>query len=134
MTLFLGVFDATDRSLTFASAGHHPPLVVRRGSIVEIPIENVNLPLGLRPHQLYHAESRLYFELGDLCVLYTDGLWEAEDRDGERFGDRAMRAALEASYALPEKEVVASLWRRAEAHRAAPEAEDDYTLVVARVC
>jgi serine phosphatase RsbU (regulator of sigma subunit) len=73
-----------DGSFVALNAGHCPVLIRRRGGSVE-QIDSSGLPLGILEAARYREEQgRL--EPGDLIVLYTDGVTEAEDPDGEEFG------------------------------------------------
>lgn len=134
MTLFLGILDATDRSLRYINAGHHPPYRVSRGTVSPLPVTAANLPVGMRRGERYREEPMLHCELDDLLVFYTDGLWEATNDNGERFGDGTFALALGDAYAKREADVVDHLWTRMEAHRASDTAEDDCTVIAVRVC
>ncbi len=86
VTAWVGVFDLATRSLTYASAGHPPPLLVGTdGSVRELMDEA--LPLGLRDGRAAHATTTAVPD-GSSLVLYTDGLTEAT-HDVE-FGQRRL--------------------------------------------
>jgi serine phosphatase RsbU (regulator of sigma subunit) len=69
--------------LRVANAGHCPPLIKRGHEIIEIELPAPRFPLGVRPDVPYTAaEFRL--EKGDVLLLYSDGLPEARNMDGER--------------------------------------------------
>lgn len=70
-----------DGRCVIAGAGHPPPFVDGR----EIPIDN-SVPLGMVPN-LACAETEFILEPGQTCMLYTDGLTEARNKDGELFGE-----------------------------------------------
>jgi serine phosphatase RsbU (regulator of sigma subunit) len=80
-----------DRSglLRWINAGHCAPLLARSG---EKPrgLSATGLPVGMLEEAVYGAEeTRL--EPGDKLIIYTDGLSEAQDTDGELFGDKRVR-------------------------------------------
>jgi serine phosphatase RsbU (regulator of sigma subunit)/anti-sigma regulatory factor (Ser/Thr protein kinase) len=93
VTAFVGILDPITLTLTYASAGHPPPLVrTAAGDITELA--GSGLPLGLRSLQTYAAEAPHAVVLSDstLIVLYTDGLIEAtHDID---LGERRLRLAF----------------------------------------
>ena len=94
VTAFVGILDPITLTLTYASAGHPPPLL--RSAAGEIKeLGGSGLPLGLRSIQTYAAETPHAIVLNDssLIVLYTDGLIEAT-RDIE-LGDKRLRQALQ---------------------------------------
>lgn len=93
VTAFVAILDPITLILTFASAGHPPPLL--RSASGEISaLSGSGLPLGLRASQAYPPEIARSIVLDDssLLVLYTDGLVEAT-RDIEA-GEASVRAAL----------------------------------------
>ena len=93
VTAFVGVLDPITLQLTYASAGHPPPLVREpSGSVIALP--GNGLPLGLRsmhPDPPVEPNS-IHLEDFSLLVLYTDGLIEST-RDIEA-GEALVRTAL----------------------------------------
>jgi phosphoserine phosphatase RsbU/P len=84
-TMFYGVIDTVTRTLTFSNAGHNPPILVRAGGSVE-RLSTGGLVLGVKNNAVYeHGETRV--AAGDRIVLFTDGLNEAENGNGDDFGD-----------------------------------------------
>ncbi len=81
---FAMVRVSPDGGIRAVNAGHLPVLIRRRDGTVE-EITSSGLPLGILAAATY-TESAETLELGDLVVLYTDGLTEAEDPDEEEFG------------------------------------------------
>jgi PAS domain-containing protein/anti-sigma regulatory factor (Ser/Thr protein kinase) len=91
VTAFLGILDPLTRALSYASAGHPPPLLRRAdGSVVDLAA--TDLPLGLRNERPEGVNQSVVLSEGDLLVLYTDGLTEAT-RDALE-GERRLREAL----------------------------------------
>jgi len=90
VTAFVGVIDSVGRSLSYASAGHPPPLLREQdGTVVEVRAHG--LPLGLREDE--HAESSTIALPNDaFLVFYTDGLVESTHDIDE--GERRLRAAV----------------------------------------
>ncbi|MDG6108441.1 SpoIIE family protein phosphatase [Dactylosporangium aurantiacum] len=78
VTVVYAVYDPGERSLTYANAGHLPPLLLLPGGTVR-PLGVSGPPLGTGPLTL--AEERVELPVGALLTLYTDGLVEHRDRD-----------------------------------------------------
>jgi anti-sigma regulatory factor (Ser/Thr protein kinase) len=76
VTAFVGVYDAVTSVFRFSSAGHPWPFVRRSSGAVE-QLQLTGTPLGL-PWRVRHTTSECLLCEGDLVVLYTDGLTEAE--------------------------------------------------------
>ena len=86
-TLFYAILQA-DGLLRYVNAGHCAPLLVRAGGGVE-PLPATGLPVGLLEEAAYEArEARL--GPGDLLVLYTDGITDAENQHGALFGEKRL--------------------------------------------
>jgi len=91
VTTFLGILDPLTMTLTYASAGHPPPLLrLPTGAVVEL--EACDLPLGLRNDLPPAPATTAALPANSLLVLYTDGLTEVT-RDVIE-GDRRLRAAI----------------------------------------
>jgi sigma-B regulation protein RsbU (phosphoserine phosphatase) len=100
LTLFAGWLDLETLQLRFASGGHTPPSL-RRGSSCD-SIELLDGPaLGLA-ESLEFPVNTLQLEPGDLLAIYTDGIDEAFNAEGEQFGIEAMNELLLQRRPLPE--------------------------------
>jgi sigma-B regulation protein RsbU (phosphoserine phosphatase) len=75
ITAFYAVLDPANRTLTYSSAGHNPPRLVRDGRVLSLD-ESGGLPLGIAAGQIYE-QSTVALQNGDLLLLYTDGITEA---------------------------------------------------------
>lgn len=84
VTAFFGTLDATYHTIAYANAGHNPPLLIDKDGNAKY-IENGGVPLGLFEDSRYH-EHFLQIEPGEIFVLYTDGVTEAKNREGEEYG------------------------------------------------
>ncbi len=98
VTTWFGSLDARTARLTYCSAGHDPPLLVRtRGGAVSPAnfraLPNGGLVMGIDPQQGYEAVE-LALEAGDVLVAYTDGLIDARSFQGERFGRGRLQQAV----------------------------------------
>lgn len=96
VTVWAAVLDPVSRRLTYASAGHNPPRLLRGGSVLALDVAS-GLPLGIDAAATYEDEG-ITLEPEDLLVIYTDGITEARRPgiDGlELFGterlDRVLR-------------------------------------------
>jgi Stage II sporulation protein E (SpoIIE) len=90
-TLFYAVLSP-DGELVFSNAGHNPPVVLRRRDVVG-RLETGGLMLGPFKWAVFE-EERSRLEPGDVLVVYSDGVTDAEAPDGEQFGDERLLACL----------------------------------------
>jgi len=92
VTLFYGVLDAKTGILRFTNAGHLQPVIVNdEGSVARLV--NEGALLGIFPDWQYEV-STVQLVSGDLMVLFTDGITEAEAESGEEFGEDRLIASM----------------------------------------
>jgi sigma-B regulation protein RsbU (phosphoserine phosphatase) len=128
-TVFYGILDRESDRLVYANGGHLPPLLRRSGRRWEA-LKPTGTVLGLLEGATYEERS-CRFAPGDLLVLYTDGVTEAENPAGEFFEEPRLVAALERWADAPAQELADRI--AAELARFAPGGlSDDCTLMVLR--
>ena len=95
VTLFYGLLDSKARTISYVNAGHNPPILYRRSDGTFTELEATGMAMGAMNDAEYTEEVTKLMP-GDLLVLYTDGITEAENVRLEMFGtDRLMNAILE---------------------------------------
>jgi serine phosphatase RsbU (regulator of sigma subunit) len=106
-TALYGVIDTSTRSVVYASAGHPPPVLARRGEDARI-MPNHGFPLGVEIDFPVLAQHEIRYRSGDLLVLYTDGLVEFNHDidEGESLLLRASREAVDLKIADPARFIV----------------------------
>src|SRR5262249_56793577 len=77
-TAICGLYNPADRSLHWARAGHLPPILVRDGQAVQLPLPE-GLLLGADPDARY-TEEVTTLRLGDTLLMFTDGLIARRDQ------------------------------------------------------
>ncbi len=129
MTFFFGLLDTETGVLKYASAGHLDPYVFRAKSGRLEPLSSWGFPLGVKRREPFReAEARL--EPGDRLVLYSDGLIEAVDDDGEPFGFDRFEAVLTEHGDKTAEEIKGALLGSLRRFTRNRPPEDDQTLVV----
>lgn len=93
ITLFYGEYEPATGRLTYVNAGHMPPLVRRAATGRSERLASTGVALGMFEESTYEAES-VVLEPGDLLVLYSDGITEAENPRGEPFEDAGLERVL----------------------------------------
>lgn len=91
VTCLYAVLDPTSGVLRYANAGHNPPFQHNGEDVVELRARG--MPLGLMPDWTYE-EKETKLEPGDNVMMYSDGLVEAHDTQGEMFGYERMRGVI----------------------------------------
>ena len=94
VTAIAGMVDTSAGRVILSNAGHVPPVVIGKGAgLVSLPVA---LPLGVLDDTCYE-ETEISLGGGELLLLYTDGVTEAEDAAGRQFGSENLLAALDGS-------------------------------------
>jgi sigma-B regulation protein RsbU (phosphoserine phosphatase) len=129
MTFFFGLLDPRTQTLRFSSAGHHDPYVFRAATEKIEPLSSWGFPLGVKRREPFREHS-VEFTAGDRLILYSDGLIEAIDDDGEPFGfDRFENTITQAGH-LSAEEIKKTLLNSVRKFTRNRPPEDDQTLVV----
>lgn len=132
VTAFYGIYNPTDRTLAYASAGHPPPRLKRcdDGSMASLNAVN-DVPLGVDADTRYEVgEHRLH--VGDQIVFYTDGISEAFNPAGEQFGADRLDEVL-GSCRPGAQMLIQAVLDAVKIFTAGRPADDDRTLLVAKV-
>ena len=119
--------DAGRRKLTYANAGHNPPLVIRSSGEVDRLVPGGTV-LGVFADSCYELGA-LPLAPRDRLVFYTDGITEGRNPGGEEFGEELLTAAAIRHRALAADDMLASVLRDVEQFNAGAY-EDDATLIV----
>lgn len=127
ITFFYGLVNAATGTLTYANAGHLPPILVRRDGTVERLTEGGPV-LGVLPDAAY-GQATTTVGAGDRLVLYTDGITEACNDADEEFGDERLLDTIAAHRGCG----AAALQERVEeavARFSGRRSQDDATIIV----
>jgi sigma-B regulation protein RsbU (phosphoserine phosphatase) len=126
VTLFYAVLDVPSRRMIYVNAGHQPPIVLRANGDVE-ELRSGGVPLGM-------FESPRYFEgvaaldVGDMFVLYTDGIVESSDARDNHYGLGRLVSTLEASRTEPAEDICGHVMQDVRTFSFG--SQDDRTLLV----
>jgi sigma-B regulation protein RsbU (phosphoserine phosphatase) len=135
MTLFYGDLDVRERTLRYVRAGHNEPILYRAATDEFTDLTAPGMALGFVRDYEYEVVGPVELEPGDILVLYTDGIPEArnENGDGEQFEMGRMKEIVRRMKTRSAREIVDALVREVSEFTGSEEFEDDLTLIVARV-
>ncbi len=119
--LMMKLYD--NGELEYINCGHVKPLLYSDGVIR--CLDNENFPVGLLSPVTF-TSARVQLRDGDRLLLFTDGVVEAEDRDGEFFGNERLEAALGSEFSL------GMLFASLDAYRGETPLSDDCTALILR--
>lgn len=128
VTVFYGVYDPDSRRFHYSNGGHNSPLVVHAdGSSAELPLTG-GIALGLLP-DLDYDNNTVTLSPGDLIVLYTDGVTEAFDEQGNQFGTGRLQEVFAGAEPTDVKEANRSVFDAVEKFAGDTPQSDDITCV-----
>jgi sigma-B regulation protein RsbU (phosphoserine phosphatase) len=128
VTAFYGVLDTKNSVFTFVNAGHNPPILRRHDGTVD-PLLEGGLALGILPDSRYE-ERPVSLRPGDILLLYTDGVSEAADPDGDQFGTDRLEELLDELKDRSARQIVDAVLDRVIHFVGGPgELDDDLTVV-----
>lgn len=132
ITMFYLNYDADTHKLFFANAGHNPPLLWRSKAKNCEWLDAEGLILGVKRKMVFE-EKWVQMHLGDVLLLYTDGITEATAPDGAFFGENRLRDMLAEYHGLPPEQIIDCLFRRLRSFTGTQSLVDDVSLVVMKV-
>jgi serine phosphatase RsbU (regulator of sigma subunit)/pSer/pThr/pTyr-binding forkhead associated (FHA) protein len=127
VTLFLGRLDTSTGTIEYANAGHAPPLWIRKNSVEELAETDLVLGVVTRADFL---NRKLRLDPGDALVLFTDGVSEAENGEGQELSPMQFSDRLSKLHGARAEEITRALEEAVLKHVGDAPLADDVTLVV----
>jgi sigma-B regulation protein RsbU (phosphoserine phosphatase) len=130
VTAWMGILETDSGRLSFANAGHNPPLLKRGGEYRYLDHKEYHrgIMLGIRGNIRYKS-NELTLEAGDALFLYTDGVTEACDKNLDLFGEERLKSCLDPVGSSTPEETVNAVKSRIEAFAEGAEQADDITVL-----
>lgn len=132
VTAWMGILDVRTGQLQFADAGHNPPVLRREGGEFEYLRTRPNLILAGMEGVNYRRHE-LWLKPGDELYLYTDGVTEAQDKDGRLFGEDRLLTALNEKKGLTVEEICRKVRADVDAFVGEADQFDDITMLSIRL-
>lgn len=130
VTAFYGILDPSTGLLTFCNAGHNPPLIIRseeKGSVEML--KRTGIAIGIDENATW-TQSSVKINPGDLLILYTDGIPEAQDAKGAFFGEEKLIEIVQQNNSSPAYEIQNSILEEIEKFVGDSAQFDDITLMI----
>ncbi len=135
VTLFIGVFDPASGRLNYANGGHCPPLIWNsrdsrnNGGLCLRELTDLSGPVVGAIADLEYAPHTAVLEPGDICLLYTDGVNEAIDEQGDFFGVERIRNLARSGNESSLERLLGALYAELLRFRGKAPQSDDITLL-----
>lgn len=130
ITMFLLAIDDKSKHFHYANAGHNPPLFYTRASDSIRWLKPTGPAIGLMPEASFKSEQ-VSFAAGDLLVMYTDGVVEARNAQGEEFDEDRLSIFTRQNSEKSAEDFLEAL-RKEVADFCDGDFQDDFTLLVVR--
>ncbi len=129
-TLFMAILDTETGHLRYCDAGHCPPFVLGKGQVRMLETAK-HLPIGIFADEQYE-ERDIHLQQGESLVLYTDGITEAENAEGEWFTTAKLNQVLAEHADAQPSEVIEVLRNQVFAFADGHPQSDDIAVLVAK--
>jgi sigma-B regulation protein RsbU (phosphoserine phosphatase) len=127
VTAIYGILDPGARRLTYSSAGHPSPRLLRKGRVICGEIQSA-FPLGIHGGERFDTIT-LPLETGDQLLFYTDGVPDTFNDEGESFGTERLDEVIRANACESAQEVMEHVLRALEKFGGGMKVTDDRTIL-----
>lgn len=131
VTAFLGLLDPVNGRFHYANAGHNPPVIWREAGGAPVELMAGGFMLGAFAAGTWPSE-RVDLAPGDLLVLYTDGVTEAQDASGDFWGEERLHEFLAGHHEMECGPLAEAIVQRVREFEGTTGPSDDITLLLAR--
>ena len=132
VTLFLLALEAGEDSIEWSTAGHDPAFHFRANHNQFHELGGEGIPLGIDADWHYATSGPTRLDKGDIVVIGTDGIWEASDEQGERFGKSRLCDFIREHHRDGAATLCAGLKDAVSEFRGGRTQHDDVTIVVVK--
>jgi RNA polymerase sigma factor (sigma-70 family) len=132
ITMFYMKYNRALRQVSYANAGHNCPLLLRAGETRCRELDADGLIFGVNKDVAFEEKGTV-LQKGDLVLLYTDGLTEAQNREGEFFGTDRLGQLLVTQGLNPPQEIINTILQELQAFCRSHSFADDVSMVVLNV-
>jgi len=130
VTLFLGELDPASGNLSYINAGHNPPLLAHSDERIE-QLASGGFPLGILPMAVYE-EGKTTLQNGAELVVYSDGVSEANNLNGDEFGLERLEEVIRKNFRASASGLRDKVESALSAFTQTAPANDDITLVIVK--
>ncbi|MCG6535680.1 MAG: SpoIIE family protein phosphatase, partial [Syntrophales bacterium LBB04] len=133
VTLFLGQLQVHERTFLYCSAGHPTGYVLDVSGQLKTSLKSTGVPLGLFEGAPFAPGCPVDLQSGDLLVLLTDGILEAESPEGVEFGEERTLAVIRENRERKASEIIDRLHQAVMDYANCADPADDMTVLIVKV-
>jgi sigma-B regulation protein RsbU (phosphoserine phosphatase) len=131
--MFYLQIDARGRRVSWVRAGHDPALLYDPDKDSFTELSGMGTVLGVDPDAVYREYHQADLDAGQIIVLGTDGIWEAQNPDGEMFGKKRLEQVVKRYRAAGARDILLAVLSAVDDFQNGRPAEDDITLIVIKL-
>lgn len=120
---------SSNRLVLYVNCGHCAPVHYRPGTNTATLLEPTGGLLGIVQHQKFNIEN-ITMQPGDILAIYTDGITEAQDSEGELYGEERLMEVIKKYHSLSSRDINYKILEDVQQFSAKSVYSDDKTLVV----
>ena len=130
VTVFYGILDPATGTLAYCNAGHPPPYLysAQEGDVAQ-SLTKTGMALGVTDTETWE-QATAQFGPGDVLILYSDGVTDAESVEGASFGHERLKTRVRASLGCSAQEILDALLTGIREFVGEAVQSDDVTLMV----
>ncbi|MFZ1081615.1 MAG: GAF domain-containing SpoIIE family protein phosphatase [Candidatus Kryptoniota bacterium] len=129
-TLFYGILDTQNHTLTYCNAGHEPPFLIS-GEGDPVRLREGGTMIGIMDGFAFD-EAVIVFRPGDILVTFSDGVTEAMNLDREQFGESKLTDLMRENVDIPAERIIEEIVKAVRTHAGEAPQYDDITALVVR--
>jgi sigma-B regulation protein RsbU (phosphoserine phosphatase) len=130
ITFFWGILDCKENRMKYINAGHNPPLLFRKDGVHKL--DKGGFMIGILERGIDYEVGEVTLETGDMLVLYTDGVTEAQDVNEEEFGENRLEKICLENLKLESKDLMKKIADSVIEFSIGTSQYDDITLIVGK--
>jgi len=134
MTLFCIEMNTSKNYLKWVRAGHDPAMLYDFPKKSLIELKGKGIALGVDESWQYSENEISGISDGHIVVIYTDGIWEAQNSHGERFGKERLYGIIRKNAHLSSQQILKSVIDALNQFLKEEKRQDDATLIIIKVC
>lgn len=132
LSLFYGVLDVKNKTLTYINAGHESPLVYKKSNGNMVELENEDFNLGKKIN-IEFVEHKIDLNKNDVLIFYTDGIINALSKKEDKFGIERLKRLIIEINDLSSDEMIQKIKSEISSFSKDKPQFDDMTLVALKV-
>lgn len=134
MTLFCVEINTEKKCIKWVRAGHDPAMLYDISKKNFIELKGEGIALGIDDSYQYKENELFEILQGQIVFLYTDGIWEAQNLQGERFGKKRLCSIIQHNAHLSSQEILQSAMAQLNQFLGKAKSQDDATLIIIKIC